>query len=192
MCHCHGPLFLPRTHCGGRKDSDGGSEDRSIEGPVTKRDVRAFLGLAGYYCHFVPGFAQLTARISDLTRKEEPPKVNWTAQHEEDFQKLKALMCNKPILHCPDESREFLLQSDASERGIGAVLSQMTEEGVGRPVAFFSRKLLPRETHYSTVEKECLGVDAALKHTWWEGGSPLSPITRHCSTFRRCKMPTHG
>ena len=54
--------------------------------PVTKQDVRAFLGLAGYYCHFVPGFAQLTARISDLTRKEEPPKVNWTAQHEEDFQ----------------------------------------------------------------------------------------------------------
>ena len=132
--------------------------------PVTKRDVRAFLGLAGYYRRFVPGFAQLTARISDLTRKEEPPKVNWTAQHEEDFQKLKALMCNKPILHCPDESREFLLQSDASERGIGAVLSQMTEEGVERPVAFFSRKLLPRETRYSTVEKECLGVVAALKH----------------------------
>ena len=122
------------------------------------RDVRAFLGLAGYYRRFVPGFAQLTARISDLTQKEEPPKVNWTAQHEEDFQKLKALMCNKPILHCPDESREFLLQSDASERGIGAVLSQMTEEGVERPVAFFSRKLLPRETRYSTVEKECLGV----------------------------------
>ena len=73
-------------------------------------------------------------------------------------------MCNKPILHCPDESREVLLQSDASERGIGAVLSQMTEEGVERPVAFFSRKLLPRETRYSTVEKECLGVVAALKH----------------------------
>ena len=55
------------------------------------------------------GFAQLTARISDLTRKEELPTVNWTAQHKEDFQKLKALMCNMPILHCPDESRKFLL-----------------------------------------------------------------------------------
>ena len=141
MCHCHVPLFLPRTHCGERKDLDRGSEDRSIEGlqrAVTKRDVRAFLGLAGYYCRFVPGVAQLTARISYLTRKEELPKVKRTAQHKKDFQKLNTLMCNMPILHCPDESRKFLLQSDASERGIGAVLSQMTEEGVERPVAFFS------------------------------------------------------
>ncbi len=84
-------------------------------------------------------------------------------EHEDDFRQLKALMCNNQILHCPDESREFLLHTDASGRGIGAVLSQLVDE-VERPVAFFSRKLLPRETRYSAVEKECLGVVAALKH----------------------------
>jgi len=137
---------------------------KTYKRPVTKRDVRAFLGLAGYYRRFVPEFAELTARISDLTKKELPNKVNWTSLHEEDFQTLKNRMCDKPILHCPDENKEFLLQTDASERGIGAVLSQMTAEGVEKPVAFFSHNLLPREVRYSTIEKECLGVVAALKH----------------------------
>ena len=137
---------------------------RNYKRPVTKRDVRAFLGLAGYYRRFVPGFAELTARISDLTKKEFPNQVNWTSLHERDFQKLKNLMCDHQVLHCPDNDQPFFLQTDASERGIGAVLSQVTAEGLEKPVAFFSRKLLPREARYSTVEKECLGVVAALKH----------------------------
>ena len=160
MAHC---FYLGHIVGGGKMEMEEAkiAALKDYKRPVTKRDVRAFLGLAGYYRRFVPGFAELTARISDLTRKEEPTKVIWTA---EDFQKLKTLMCNKPILYCPDESKEFLLQSDASGRGIGAVLSQTTAEGVERPVAFFSRKLQPRETRYSAVEKECLGIVAALKH----------------------------
>ena len=68
------------------------------------------------------------------------------------------------MLHCPREEGQFILQTDASERGIGAVLSQDTSDGEDRPVAFFSKKLLPRETRYSTVEKECLALVAAIKH----------------------------
>lgn len=59
--------------------------------------------------------------------------------------------------------KPFILQTDASETGIGAVLSQADEEGVEHPVAYYSRKLLPRETRYATVEKECLAVVCGVK-----------------------------
>ena len=73
-------------------------------------------------------------------------------------------MSRKPILACPDETKIFTLQTDASEKGIGAVLSQQDDKGQERPVAFYSQKLLPRESNYSTIEKECLGIVAALRH----------------------------
>ena len=136
---------------------------RNFNRPRTKKDIRAFLGLAGYYRRFIPQFAERTARLSDLTKKDAPSKIEWNQTLEQDFQALKELMCTKPTLYCPDNEKEFILHTDASERGIGAVLSQ-EKEGEERPIAFFSRKLLPRETRYSTVEKECLGLVAAIKY----------------------------
>ena len=77
---------------------------------------------------------------------------------------LKLSLAEKPILKCPDENKPFIVQTDASERGVGAVFSQIDEEGVERPVAFYSKKLLPREERYASIEKECLGIVTALKH----------------------------
>ena len=74
---------------------------------------------------------------------------------------LKGLLCSEPILKSPDFEQEFILQTDALERGIGAVLSQRNDAGAEHPVAFYSRKLLPREVRYSTIEKECLAIKAA-------------------------------
>ena len=92
-----------------------------------------------------------------------PNKVAWTPSHEQAFFRLKDLLTSKPILCSPDVTKPFVLQTDASESGIGAVLSQADEEGVEHPVAYYSRKLLPRETHYATVEKECLAVVSGVK-----------------------------
>jgi phospholipid-translocating ATPase len=69
-------------------------------------------------------------------------------------------MCTRPVLHCPGEEGQFILQTDMS----GAVLSQDVANGEDRPIAFFSRKLLPRETRYSNVEKKCLALVVAIKH----------------------------
>jgi len=66
-------------------------------------------------------------------------------------------------LRSPDFDKQFLVQTDASERGVGAVLAQFDDQGEEHPVAFFSRKLLPRETHYSTVEKECLAIKLGVQ-----------------------------
>ena len=74
----------------------------------------------------------------------------------------------------------FTLQTDASEKGIGAVLSQEDAEGQERPLAFFSRKLLQRERNYSTIEKECLGIVAAVRHFDVHlVGRPFEIVTDH-------------
>ena len=73
-------------------------------------------------------------------------------------------MCSSPVLQSPDFSNPFILQTDASDRGVGAVLSQLDDQGDDHPIAYFSRKLLPREERYSTIEKECLAIKLAVQH----------------------------
>ena len=71
-------------------------------------------------------------------------------------------MCSAPVLHSPDFDKTLILQTDASDKGIGAVLSQNNENGAEHPVAYFSSKLLLRKERYSTVEKECLAVKVGV------------------------------
>ena len=75
---------------------------------------------------------------------------------------LKKAISGDPILRVPDFSKTFILQTDASENGLGAVLTQ-DFEGVRHPVAFASKKLLPREKRYSTIERECLALVWAIR-----------------------------
>ncbi len=88
--------------------------------PKTKKEVRQFLGLAGYYRRFVPNYSDLTSPLT--------------------FTRVKATLCGGPLLHAPDFSLPFLLQTDASSRGLGAVLSQEIE-GEERPVLYKSDAL---------------------------------------------------
>eukprot|EP00731_Ephydatia_muelleri_P007395 Em0003g1643a len=126
--------------------------------PRTKKGVRQFLGLAGYYRRFIRDFATIATPLTELTRKSAPQEVKWSLQAQEAFDTLKTKIASSPVLMCPDMSRMFTLQTDASDYGIGAVLSQTGEDGEEHPVAFFSQKLLPRERKYSTIEKECLAI----------------------------------
>ena len=129
--------------------------------PKTKKQVRTFLGLTGYYRKFIPGYSDTAAVLTDLTRKAGPNRVDWTAQCEQAFRALKNVLCSDAVLKSPDFDQPFVLQTDASDRGIGAVLSQYDDKGQERPIAFYSRKLLPREERYSVVEKECLAIKLA-------------------------------
>ncbi|XP_064389549.1 uncharacterized protein LOC135337548 [Halichondria panicea] len=131
--------------------------------PQTKKDVRAFLGLVGYYRKFTPNFADIAVPLTDLTRKKKPEKVIWTGECDQSFIALKETLLKHPVLEVFDPNKQFLLQTDASERGLGAVLSQRDSEGQENPIAFASRKLQPRERNYATIEKECLAVVWALK-----------------------------
>ena len=87
----------------------------------------------------------------------------WTQECEEAFQRLNALLCANPVLRSPDLGKEFILQTDASEFGVGGVLSQIDNTGSDQPVAYYSKKLLPREQRHSTIEKKCLAIKLATQ-----------------------------
>ena len=130
--------------------------------PTTKKQVRTFLGLSGYYRRFIPQYAVIVSPLTDLTRKLAPNDVIGTDKCDQAFLQLKPLLCTSPILVSPDFSRPFVLQTDASDRGIGAGLSQLDSSGLERPMAYYSKTLLPREEHYSVIEKECLAIKEGI------------------------------
>ncbi|XP_060062936.1 uncharacterized protein LOC132543450 [Ylistrum balloti] len=130
--------------------------------PTTKKQVRSFLGLAGFYRRFIPNFAAIAVPLTDLTKKGNPTKVLWDMSHEKAYTTLKRLLTKKPVLKLPDLEQEFILRTDASDTALGAVLLQ-EENGQTMPVAYTSRKLLPREKNYAIVEKECLAIVWAVQ-----------------------------
>ena len=118
---------------------------KSFAIPQTKKDIRAFLGLSGYYRKFIRNYATIATSLTDLTKKSMPDTVTWTEDCQKAFNQLKEALASKPVLHNPDFKKEFILQKDASKTGIGYILSQHNDQGEEHPVAYGSRKLLPRE-----------------------------------------------
>ncbi|WP_353817121.1 ribonuclease H family protein, partial [Acinetobacter baumannii] len=95
--------------------------------PQTKKQVRSFLGLAGYYREFVPNYSAITAPLSDLVRKGCPNQVQWGPSQEKAYQTVRDLLSKDPVLRLPDTSKEFVLRTDAADEGIGAILMQEHE-----------------------------------------------------------------
>ena len=162
---------------------------RSYPKPKKKKDMRAFLGLANYYRRFIAGFASIAVPLTDATRKIAPDKINWSHEMEEAFQQIKDSLTSNPVLSSPDTQKPFCLQTDASGIGIGAVLSQQGTDGAEHPVAYYSRKLLPRETRYTVSEQECLAVVEAIKHfKVYLTGAEFTVMTDHSSLIYLDKL----
>ena len=128
--------------------------------PKSKSNVRQFLGLAGFYSKFIPKYSDLVHPLVELTKKSKPNQVCWTSEADAAFNKLKSILVSDLVLAVPDFSDSaapFVLQCDASNVGLGAVLAQGD-----RPVQYLSRKLTPAEANYSTIEKECLCIVWAI------------------------------
>lgn len=130
---------------------------RNAPRPTTKKQVRSFLGLTGFYRKFVPNFAAIAAPLSDLTKKGQPNKLIWEESQERAFRSLKESLVKGPILRLPDLEKPFVLRTDASDVGLGAVLLQY-HDGTPFPIMYASRKLSPAEQNYAVIEKECLAV----------------------------------
>jgi len=130
--------------------------------PKTKKNVRSFLGLIGFYRKFIPNFADIAVPLTDLTKKNAPNKVQWLDSHQESFDKLKGEICKDSVLRNPDFNRKFILQTDASQTGMGAVLQQEFEDG-RHPVMFISKKFSGAECNYAVIEKECYAIVWAVK-----------------------------
>ena len=130
----------------------------NLSTPTTKKQVRAVIGLASYYRRYVPNFADILAPLTQLTKKNTPSRVRWTPECQEALDKLKHILSSEPVIQLPDFSQTFILRTDASSRGLGAALLQKAADGQIHPVLYASRKLLDRETRYSTIERECLAI----------------------------------
>ena len=125
--------------------------------PKTKKQLRSFLGLAGYYRRFVPSYASVAAPLTDLLRKGSSNKLEWSQAQDSAFKQLKAMLSSQPVLRLPDHDKPYILRTDASDVGLGAVLLQEHEDGV-YPVLYLSRKLNGPEKNYSVIERECLAI----------------------------------
>ena len=130
--------------------------------PTNVIEVRSFLGLAGYYRRFIKDFARIAAPLTNLTRKNHP--FTWSLREGEAFNALKTVLQQAPVLQLADQTRPYIVTTDASDYAMGAVLSQVWDDGE-HPVAFESRKMNPAEQNYPTHERELLAVIHALR-TW--------------------------
>lgn len=134
----------------------------SIPIPQSRKELRRFIGMIGYYRRFIVNFASVLAPLTDLLKKGVG--FVWSDECDTAFNQLKTVLCHAPVLQAPNFNRPFKLLCDASKVGAGAVLMQEDECGYNHPVCYFSRKFTPAQMNYSTIEQELLSLILALQH----------------------------
>jgi hypothetical protein len=125
--------------------------------PNDKRGVRSFIGLCSYYRKFIPHFSTIAAPLHRLQSVSKDIIFEWGPKEQEAFDKMKEAMSSPPVLIPPNWDEPFLLQTDASDVGVGAVLSQIID-GEERAIAFASKSLNAAQKNYTTTDKECLAI----------------------------------
>ena len=130
--------------------------------PLCKKDVQRFLGLANYYRRFIKGFADIAKPLQRLVEKNS--LFEWTDACQNAFTHLRQCLVTAPVLAFPDYEQPFLLDTDASDVGIGAVLSQISDAGSERVIAYASRSLTRQERQYCVTRRELLAVVEFIQH----------------------------
>lgn len=147
--------------------------------PRTVKDVRSFLGHAGFYRRFIQNFSTISRPLCDLLAKDAP--FEWTQACQEAFKTLIGKLTSTPIMQPPDWTLPFEIMCDASDFAVGAILGQRRE---GKPFVIYyaSKTLNSAQMNYSTTEKELLAVVFALdKFCAYLIGSPIIIFHRSCS-----------
>ena len=152
--------------------------------PGTYTKVKSFVGLVGHYRRFIKAFAKIAAPLYDLTSGDNKDKksehVNLSPDAHEAFDRLKAACLQAPILAFPDFNKPFLLETDASRRGLGAVLSQKQADGQYHPIAYASRVMNETEQRYHSNKQEFLTLKWAVTEQFHEY---LSPYRKNRNEF---------
>jgi hypothetical protein len=138
--------------------------------PRNIKQLRGFLGLAGYYRKFIRQFGVISRPLTNLLKKDTP--FVWSPQVQAAFSSLKLALVNAPVLALPDFSTEFVLEADACATGIGVVLMQK-----GHPLAFLSKALGPKNQSLSIYDKECLAILMAIDK--WKSYLQHAPFVIH-------------
>lgn len=167
--------------------------------PKNKTQLKSFLGLSNFFHQYIDHHAEICAPLTDLLARNKPDKLAWGQRQQEAFDNLKQALISRPILRPPDMSKDMKLYTDASKQSISGVLMQFDDVNqCDYVIAYASRKLLPRETRYSTIELELMAIVFALTHFhhWTYGKKThvysdhrplmwLNSITKHSDRLAR-------
>lgn len=134
---------------------------RDYPKPEDKKELQRFLGICNWYRRHIPDFSLISSPLTDLTRGKI---FAWNDKAQESFSKLKNILTSPAVLKKPRWDLPMILQCDASDIGIGAVLTQIDENKLEYVIEYFSCKLSDREKKYSPTEKECLAVIKSIIH----------------------------
>ena len=150
------------------------------ETPTNVKEVLSFLGFGNFYRRFITAFSKLSGPLTELTKKDAPWK--WDDKCQKTFQDLKDAFAKEPVLRHYDPDDEIQVEVDASDQMVGGVLSQKDENGVWKPVAYFSSKMIAAELNYQIYDKELLAIVRAFEE--WrpklEGSKfPIQVISDH-------------
>jgi RNase H-like domain found in reverse transcriptase len=128
--------------------------------PSTVKEVHSFLGFCNFYQAFIPKFSDIIWPLNDLTKKTR--QWSWGEHEENAFLMLKEACVSDYVLHTPDWTKPFIMETNASNFTISAIIMQDHANG-WHPVAFHSRSFLPAEQHYDTHDKELGGIVFGFK-----------------------------
>ena len=131
--------------------------------PSTRKQLKGFLGLAGYYSEFINGFTELAAPLTELSREENDVASDWDEQCDKSFDRLKLALTAAPVLRLADPTLPYQLFVDASLIAAGAVLTQKDADDKLHPVAYFGKKFSRAEGRYGATARELLGLVLALR-----------------------------
>ncbi|GJP62245.1 hypothetical protein CLOP_g19329 [Closterium sp. NIES-67] len=152
---------------------------RTWKTPENVKELQQFLGFANYYNMFVPQYAKLAAPLTNPLKKNTPYK--WEPKHLEAVEQLKQALTSAPVLILPDPERDYVIEADASDQAVGAVLMQDQGNGL-QPIAYLSKKLHGAELNYPIHDKDALAIVIAFK-AWrcYLEGRRTTVYTDHCS-----------
>ncbi len=146
--------------------------------PENRRVVQRFLGFTNFYRRLIRNFSQVALSLTDLT--STMTRLSWSSQAKTAFKSLKSRLISAPILTTPDPSRQFIVEMDASEVGVGGILAQRSPSDERlHPCAFFSQCLTPPERNYDIENRELLAVT----------GGVASLVRGHGGSFYRLDWP---
>lgn len=149
--------------------------------PTSVKEVQRFIGFANFYRKFVQNFSSVVAPLTALT-KVGSARISWNPEAEAAFRELKRRFTSAPILTIPNPELPFVVEVDASDVGVGAVLSQRGKDNCLHPCAFLSHRLSSCERNYHVGDRELLAVKLALEEWrhWLEGAKhPFQVLTDH-------------
>lgn len=128
-----------------------------VKQTINKRQVCSILGQFAYYRRYVPHFASITAPLTDFTKGDKSKRIQWTAECQRALENIQKILNSVPVLLLPSIAEDFVLRTDASARGMGAVMLQR-KGNILHPTQYTSKKCSQTQQRYSTIERECLAI----------------------------------